>query len=380
MSTMLEYVNHLVSMLEGGSACAVATIIDATGSVPRPAGTSMLVSDSGAVTGSLSGGCVESAVVETALSALREGRARTETFGFNADDAFAAGLSCGGTLEVLIQPFYPAAGPGIRLFVPDGGRPAAVVRRADGEGGAVVVGDAAAPGLEAALQEIAGAASAPAAAHLRDLMNRSFTGTVQIPGSPLILFLESRQPAPRLYLIGANDFSAALSRMAHQLGYRVTVCDARPAFTSRSRFPDAEDVAVQWPDTFLRERAEEGELDANSLVCVLTHDAKFDLPVLEYVLQRDLAYVGAMGSRRSHAQRMSALRAAGISEDRLTRLHSPVGLDIGALTPAEVAVSILAHMVSVRNGNRTGAPLTAVSGPLHPAGRRSADSAAFCEP
>lgn len=377
---MLEYVNHLVSILESGSACAVATIIDASGSVPRPAGTSMLVSGSGAVTGSLSGGCVEAAVVEAALSVLGEGRARTETFGFNADDAFAVGLSCGGTLEVLVQPFYPAAGPGTGLLLPDGGRAAAVVRRADGEGGAVVVGDSSAPGLEAALEGIAGAASAPAAEHLRDLMSRGFTGTVHITGSPLVLFLESRQPAPRLYLVGANDFSAALSAMAHQLGYRVTVCDARPAFTSRSRFPDAEEVAVQWPDTFLRERAEDGELDANSLVCVLTHDAKFDLPVLEYALQRDLAYVGAMGSRRSHAQRMAALRAAGVSEDQLTRLHSPIGLDIGALTPAEVAVSILAHMVAVRNGNRSGAPLTAVSGPLHPVGRHSAEIAAMCAP
>ena len=376
---MLEYVNHLVSILESGSACAVATIIGASGSVPRPAGTSMLVSGSGAVTGSLSGGCVESAVVEAALSALGEGRARTETFGFNADDAFAVGLSCGGTLEVLIQPFYPPGGPGACLFLSDGG-PAAVVRRADGEGGAVVIGDSSVSGLEAALEKIAGVTAAPAAEHLRELICRGYTGTVRLTGSPIILFLESRQPAPRLYLVGANDFSAALSAMAHQLGYRVTVCDARPAFTSRTRFPDAEEVAVQWPDTFLRERAEAGELDATSLVCVLTHDAKFDLPVLEYVLQRDLAYVGAMGSRRSHAQRMAALRAAGVSEDRLTRLHSPVGLDIGALTPAEVAVSILAHMVAVRNGNRSGAPLTAVSGPLHPAGPRSVDIAAVCAP
>ncbi|MCC9173770.1 XdhC family protein [Arthrobacter sp. zg-Y179] len=363
--------------------CAAATIVRASGSVPRPAGTTMLVSSTGVISGSLSGGCVEAAVVTAAEEVLADGRPRLESFGYSDTDAFAVGLSCGGTLDVFISPVFPGTVP----FVPPSGAPCALLRRIDNGAASVplLIQDPAAAtpaGLLSvhgpALAAMLGVDPARAAARLAPLLAAGRTGVVELgePGGPecdggsAVLFLESRLAPPRLVLIGSNDFSAALARQGRMLGYHVTICDARPAFTSPSRFPDAHEVHVQWPDSYLRGEAAAGRLDARTVVCVLSHDAKFDVPVLAEALRRELAFVGAMGSRRTHDARLAALHTAGLTGPELAKLHSPIGLDIGAATPEETAVSVFAEIVAARSGAAaSGQPLRDVSGPIHPTNR-----------
>jgi xanthine dehydrogenase accessory factor len=182
---------------------------------------------------------------------------------------------------------------------------------------------------------------------------------------PITLLVESRLPAPRMLVFGANDFGAALVPAARLLGYHVTLCDARPAFASQERFAAADQVVTAWPHQYLAAEAAAGLLDARTVVCVLTHDPKFDIPLLKAALGLDLSYVGAMGSRRSHSQRLESLHAAGVAPADTGRLHSPIGLDLGAVTPEEVAVSITAELVASRNRNATGRPLKLGSGPIH---------------
>ncbi|UWX98778.1 XdhC family protein [Arthrobacter zhaoxinii] len=379
---MLE---ELAAATAGGVPCAAATIVRASGSVPRPVGTTMLISGTGIISGSLSGGCVEAAVVALAEDVLADGRPRLESFGYSDTDAFAVGLSCGGTLEVFIAPVFPGTVPA----VPDAGTPCALIRRIDDGGGAVPLlikdpAEATPAGLLSAhgpaLASMLGTDPARAAARLAPLLAAGRTGVVELggrqPGGPecdrgsAVLFLESRLAPPRLVLIGANDFSAALARQGRLLGYRVTVCDARPLFTTPDRFPDAHEVHVQWPDSYLRGEAAAGRLDARTVVCVLSHDARFDVPALAEALRRDVAFVGAMGSRRTHDARLAALRAAGLTAAELAKLHSPIGLDIGAATPEETAVSVFAEIVAARSGAAaSGQPLRAVSGPIHPINR-----------
>ena len=376
---MLDMLEAVASAAAAGRPCAVATIVRASGSVPRPPGTSMLVSATGEITGSLSGGCVEAAVVAVAEDVMGDNLPRLETFGYSDTDAFAVGLSCGGTLEVLVQPVLPDMLPS----VPADGAPCALLTRVDGTGptAPLLVADPAGTtpssllaGHGAHLRSLLGTDPAPAAARLAPLLAAGRTGLVELGAAECagsaVLFLESRLAPPRLVLIGANDFSAALAAQGRLLGYHVTVCDARPAFTTPDRFPAAHQVQVQWPDKYLRAEAAAGNLDARSVVCVLSHDAKFDVPVLAEALRRDFAYVGAMGSRRSHDQRMAALLAAGLTPAQLQRLHSPIGLDIGAASPEETAVSVFAEIVAARSGAAaSGQPLRTLSGPIHPFNR-----------
>ncbi|MGE6737278.1 XdhC family protein, partial [Streptomyces sp. NPDC059900] len=179
-------------------------------------------------------------------------------------------------------------------------------------------------------------------------------------GEPLTLFVESSVPPPRMIVFGAIDFAAALVRTGKFLGYHVTVCDARPVFATRARFPGADDIVVDWPHRYLRDTATDGR----TVLCVLTHDAKFDIPLLEVALRLPVAFVGAMGSRRTHEDRNRRLREAGVSEEELALLHSPIGLDLGARTPEETALSIAAEIVAARRGG-TGVPLTGAAMPIH---------------
>jgi xanthine dehydrogenase accessory factor len=179
------------------------------------------------------------------------------------------------------------------------------------------------------------------------------------------LLVESRLPQARLLVFGANDFGAALVPAAKLLGYRVTLCDARPAFAAQERFAAADEVATEWPHRYLAAEAAAGRIDARTVICVLTHDPKFDIPLLQEALGLDVAFVGALGSRRSHRQRIDGLLEAGVAPERLARLHSPIGLDLGAVTPAEVAVSITAELIAARTGSAACTPLRDGSGPIH---------------
>ncbi|MBT2596738.1 XdhC family protein [Arthrobacter sp. ISL-72] len=370
-----------------GQRCAVATVVGVGGSVPRPLGTSMLVSEAGEVLGSLSGGCVEGAVVAAALEAMHDGGTRREFFGYSAEDAFAVGLTCGGELEVHIEPLGSAAGgfqlENLQAFAGSGPAGAlALIRRVDARGGgAVVIPDPAGYRAESSAELAAllglthiGAPEAwplmqAAAAQLGPLLHGGLTGLVRIAPpqgcvalasgetsggadtspEPITLLVESRLPPARLLIFGANDFGAALLPAARLLGYHVTLCDARPAFAGQERFAGADEVVTAWPHRYLAEEAAAGRIDARTVACILTHDPKFDIPLLETALRLDLAYVGAMGSRRSHRERVDSLLAAGVPAEALARLHSPIGLDLGAVTPAEVAVSITAELIASRS-------------------------------
>ncbi|MFX0578595.1 XdhC family protein [Nocardia nepalensis] len=330
---------------------AVATVIGVTGSAPRPPGAALAVDADGIVIGSISGGCVEGAVYELCREVLRTGQPVRETFGYSDDDAFAVGLTCGGKLEVFVQPITAVERIAIEAILRTD-EAVALVR--DLKTGAVMaIGSWWTVG--AAFDEVV-------VAEARAMLDTGVTGVREIGcgAGEVTVFVESYVPPPRMIVFGAIDFAAAVTRIGRFLGYHVTVCDARPVFATRARFPDADEVVVQWPDRYLART----QVDSRTVLCVLTHDAKFDIPLLEVALRLPVAYVGAMGSRRTHEDRMAGLRAAGVTESELAQLHSPIGLDLGARTAEETAVSIAAEIVAIRRGGST-RPLTTSEGPIH---------------
>ncbi|MET7641105.1 XdhC/CoxI family protein [Streptomyces sp. NPDC005438] len=363
---------------------AVATVTGVSGSAPRGPGASMAVDADGEVLGSVSGGCVEAAVHALCQEATADGRPRRESFGYSEDDALAVGLSCGGTLEVLVQPVPRDSS--LRDLLARAAEPGpgwALVRPLDGGPGALLVGEDGhhrgdlGQGPEEERLAVAEARARLAMGRtevFRPLVGEAPTrddgteddrarGERCAPGRALLV--ECRQAPPRMLVFGAIDFAAALTRAGAFLGYRVTVCDARPVFATPERFPEAEEVVVEWPHRYL----ERTPVDGRTVICVLTHDAKFDLPLLERALRLPVGYVGAMGSRRTHQERARRLRAAGVTEAELARLRSPIGLDLGARTPEETALSIAAQIVADRYGG-SGLPLTGGGLPIHHASRR----------
>ncbi|WP_024804440.1 XdhC family protein [Nocardia sp. BMG51109] len=365
---------------------ALATIVSVSGSAPRPAGATMAVDEAGTVRGSLSGGCVEGAVYELCQEVLASGEPARRTFGFSADDAFAVGLTCGGELEVFVHRITSAQYPAIEAAL-DAEGPVAVVR--DLESGELVtlgqgavadagfrtVADAGfrtAAGAEfrtaagAEFGTVVGAEFDPAVMrHARAMLDLGATGlrVVGCADRERTVFVESFAPPPRMIVCGATDFATALCRVGRLLGYHVTVCEPRPAFADRARLPEADEVVRDWPHRYLAGT----RVDGRTAICVLTHDPKFDIPMLTEALRLPVAYVGAMGSRRSDRERRRLLREAGLTEDELSRLHSPIGLELGGQTPEETAVAIGAEIVAVRRGGST-RPLSATDRPIHPVG------------
>ncbi|GAA2622099.1 XdhC/CoxI family protein [Streptomyces axinellae] len=368
---MLDLAGQLDEWAAEGRHFAVATVVGVGGSAPRGPGAALAVDSEGTVIGSVSGGCVEGAVYELCRQALESGEPVLERFGYSDEDAFAVGLTCGGVIDILIWPVSARTPlrPVLRAALSAAlqGAPTALARVTRGPaellGGALHVGpDGAYEGGLGGTPDL----DRTAAAEARALLEAGRTGTVELsadgshcPGG-LTLFVEASVPPPRMIVFGAIDFAAALVRAGSFLGYRVTVCDARPVFATRARFPEAEDVVVDWPHRYLRRTA----TDARTVLCVLTHDAKFDIPLLTEALRMPVAFVGAMGSRRTHADRERRLREAGLSEGELARLRSPIGLDLGARTPEETALSIAAEIVATRRGG-TGAALTGSDTPIH---------------
>ncbi|CBG67645.1 MULTISPECIES: XdhC family protein [Streptomyces] len=349
---------------------ALATVVDVHGSAPLPIGTSVAVDLDGNAIGSISGGCVEGAVYELCRQVLADGAGPQRVwFGYSDDDAFAVGLTCGGELDVLVQRVDPATRPDLTAAFEEirRGGPTALAQVVDGPGrflgrAVCVRGDGSAAHGTPDGGEVDRAMTAQAVALLR----AGRTARVRIGGEAdtcpdaLSVLVHVHASRPRMLVFGAVDFAAALSRAGHALGYRVTVCDARPVFATAARFPEADEVVADWPHRYL----EGTEVDARTAICVLTHDAKFDIPLLRLALALPVGYVGAMGSRRTHEARLLRLREAGVPEDRLARLRSPIGLDLGARTPEETAVSITAEIIAHAN-RATGLPLTRGTGPIH---------------
>lgn len=393
---MQDIAQQLAAWHRAGQAYAIATVVAVRGSAPRRPGAALAVNAESDAVGSVSGGCVEAAVYELCRVALRSGIPVLESFGYSDEDAFAIGLTCGGELDVLVQPVTPGlAGDAFAaaLGALEEGTPVALARAVSGPrelvGRGVAVcapkpeplfgppGSAVTRGMLAhdvaeAWHTVGSLGSADldraVVGHAGAMLDAGRTGTFvlgadgSVCGEPLTVFVESCGQAPRLIVFGAIDFAAALVTAGKFLGFRVTVCDARPVFATTARFPDADEVVVDWPHRYLARQ----RVDRRTAICVLTHDEKFDLPLLKAVLRMPVGYVGAMGSRRACAQRVKRLRDQGLEDAALARLHAPIGLDLGGSTPQETAIAIVAEIVAARHGG-SGSRLTSVASPIHAA-------------
>jgi xanthine dehydrogenase accessory factor len=381
-----DILSKVAKWWEAGETFGLATVVRTFRSAPRDPGAALAVLSSGdnEVIGSVSGGCVEGAVYELSIDVCQDGSPVLQTYGVSDDDAFAVGLTCGGILDIFVERISKESFPEL-------GEIAAAVERGEPVAVATVIGG---PGQVGARRVIwagdvqgrGGGDADEGAWHtgasgtlgsgrrldaavdddVRGMLAQGLTGIRRYGahgerrGDELSVFVNSFAPPPRMLVFGAIDFAAAVARVGKFLGYHVTVCDARKVFATASRFPDADEVIVEWPHRFLAGTS----IDSRTVICVLTHDPKFDVPLLEVALRTPAGYIGAMGSRRTHDDRLARLREVGLTEDELARLRSPIGLDLGARTPEETAVSIAAELIQLRWGG-SGQPLTATDGRIH---------------
>jgi len=344
---MREILSPAAEWVREGLPFAIATVVAVAGSAPRPVGASMIVSDAG-VFGNVSGGCVEGTVYERCLEAIVTGEASVERYGYSDGEGLAAGLTCGGAVDVLV-----------RVVRPHSEAAAAIALLAERDAAGLPTRfrlATAGPSLGRGLVEIgweigceigsaAGAATAATA-----------------PAGEIVV--EVGDP-PRLIIVGAVEFAVALTRLGTALGHRVVVVDPREVFATAERFPGAE-VIVDWPDRYLAAAS----LDDRTAVCVLSHDPRLDVPALRVALASAAGYVGAMGSRTTHDDRLRRLRDAAVPDAGIARLRSPIGLDLGGSSAEETALSILAEIVADRRGG-SGSRLSALRGPIHGRGPES---------
>jgi xanthine dehydrogenase accessory factor len=371
-----DILDSITKWWEAGETFGLATVVRTFSSAPREPGAAMAVSSAGEVVGSVSGGCVEGAVYNLAGEVSASGQPVLRRYGISDDDAFAVGLTCGGIIDIFVE-------PASRDRFSELGEVAAAVRHGTPVAVATIIEGPGEIGARRVIWEEQQATGTLGAGDrldqavdddARGMLAQGLTGVRRYGPDgerrrdELAVFVQSFAPAPRMLVFGAIDFAAAVARAGKFLGYRVTVCDARPVFATASRFPDADEVITDWPHRYLSGIS----TDTRTVICVLTHDPKFDVPLLEVALRRPAAYIGAMGSRRTHEDRLARLREAGMSEYELARLRSPIGLDLGARTPEETAVAIAAELIQLRWGG-SGRPLTATTGRIH---HGRADSAA----
>ena len=374
---MRDVLDRLLPWWESGETTAMATVVGTWKSAPRQPGASMLVGADGEAVGSVSGGCVEGAVYELGREVIASGTPVLQRYGVSDDEAMGVGLTCGGILDIYVERVSREDFRELGEVAADieAGRPVAVatvvahpdaghlgrrmVVRPEGEPVGGTLGS--------------GRADAAVADDARGMLAQGRTATLEYGpdgerrGEGMRVFVASYAPRPRMLVFGAIDFAAAVARIGTFLGYRVTVCDARPVFATASRFPEADEVVVSWPHRYVEEQVAQDALDGRTVACVLTHDPKFDVPLLQVLLGDDapeLAYIGAMGSRRTHDDRLARLREVGVTDEQLSRLRSPIGLDLGARTPEETAVSIASEIIALRWGGG-GEPLRETSGDIH---------------
>ena len=317
---MRDILPTLVRWRSEGCRVAIATVVERRGSAPRDPGASLALNDRGEIAGSVTGGCVEPSVIREAQEVLSGGGPRAREYGITDDEAFEVGLSCGGTVVILIAELdtshVPALDDAVRAD-----RPAALTMTATGP--------------QLGEQRLHDGAEGPVA----QLLARGESALADVEGEAV--FVHALTPRPAMYVFGAIDHAAALARVGKLLGYRVTVCDARAAFVTPERFPEADELVVDWPDRFLRQ----APVDETTVICVLTHDPKFDVPALVAALETPAVYIGAMGSRVTTADREERLRAEGVGDAGIARIHAPIGLALGARSPEEVAVAIGAQII-----------------------------------
>jgi xanthine dehydrogenase accessory factor len=299
---------------DSGEVIALATVIETWGSSPRPVGSRLAVTASGKMAGSVSNGCIEGAVFEEAQKVLKENRPRMVPFGVADEDAFEVGLACGGHVEVYIQPFAAVHEGALRYLEQE----RSTVLRTN---------------LQSGETELL----------LTDDSN-------ELPRREGDWFVEPLLRPPHMVIVGAIHIAIPLHRLAKLMGYRVTVVDARSQFATQERFPEADEILHLWPDEGLAGI----KLDASSFVVILTHDPKFDLPALRAVLGSQARYIGAIGSRKTNANRFEQLKAEGFTQQQLDRVHGPIGLDLGGRGADDTALAILAEITAVRNGGSGG--------------------------
>ncbi len=361
---MKELLETLQGWQSDGVGIGRAVVVRTFGSAPRPEGAVLLYAEDGRIAGSVSGGCVEGAAAEEIEGARRTGLARVIRYGISDEQAWDVGLACGGTIDVLVEPTLPALavdaawasqssgglGSAVITLLPPDSPPGEFVPHEPGRGGVpgpklIVTQDGQLSGslgdaqLDGALVTVA-----------TEWLRRGLSRTVELGGRAL--FIEVFPVRPRLVVVGGVEVARSLVRLAAELGFETVVVDGRPAFATPERFPDVDRLIVGWPDDV----AEEIGLGPNDAVAVLSHDVKFDEPAIVEALRRGCRYVGAVGSRKTQADRRGRLLEAGVSQEDLARLHGPVGLDLGGRAPAETALSILAEVVAERYGG-SGAPL-----------------------
>ena len=402
---MKDVLAQVLRWREQGLKVTLAKVVAVEGSSPREVGATMAVNERAEVAGSVSGGCVEGAVVQEALSAMGApeatlksvgifapgddsliGCARTVTFGYSDDEAFAVGLTCGGTLHILVQPELPsfidllaeklrAEEPLVvaTIFATDDQSQDSTSEYFAEMNQGVVLPSTGASLMVDSKGEVFGtlgnddldrvvARDAMAALEHGRSTRRHFGRSGQSRAQEVGVVFEVYALPPKMLIFGAVDFTAALARVSKVLGYQVTVCDARPIFATKERFPMADQVEVDWPDRYIQKVG--AELAPSDAICVLTHDPKFDVPAITEALKTKVGYIGAMGSRRTHSERLKRLVDTGIDPEELRRVMGPIGLDIGATSPEETAISIVAEVIAYR-ANKNLASLKDSQGPIH---------------
>lgn len=345
---MREVAGELEQWLATKEPVAIATVVRITGSAPRPLGATLIARPGDKIAGSVSNGCVESAVYEEAMAVLNDGRARVVNYGISDEFAFTVGLSCGGSIDVLIEPI--GALHRVALDAVRSERPAVlvhVVAPADRAGTVAVLSEDRSEGWSSELADLKIAALAALGE------GRSRTITARIGEADATVFLEALAIPPLLAIVGATHVGQALAHLAKAVGYRVVVADPRTALANPERFPDMEIVAA-WPAEALATL----RFGPTSAIAVLAHDDKFDHPALLAALKSSAGYVGAIGSRTTNEKRVAWLRAEGVTDRDVARVHAPIGLDIGATSVEEIALAILAEIVAVRR-HRSGRSLSA---------------------
>jgi xanthine dehydrogenase accessory factor len=334
---MREIISILERWAAEGTPIAVGSVIERVGSAPRDPGATLAVSGGGEIAGSVTGGCVEPGVIYEAKQVLDGGPGKICRYGLDDEDGFDVGLTCGGSIAVAVFRLDSTLVPQIAQAVRDDRPLALAVRMDDGRLGEqrLVTGDGDSDSDD------------PIDVAARSLLEIGESGIVETSDGELV-FVDSYAPRPDMYVFGASDHVTALVTVGKFLGYRVTVCDARDAFVTRERFPDADELVVEWPHTFL----ESAPVTGSTAICMLTHDKKFDVPALAKALETNAGYIGAIGSEKTRREREDLLREAGVGEADIARIHAPIGIQIGARTPEEVAVTIAAQLIKSNVGAR----------------------------
>ncbi|MFC9358411.1 XdhC family protein [Rhodococcus sp. NPDC057014] len=372
---MRDILDDIMRVWRTGQSVGLATVISTFRSAPRLPGSAMLTTMQGQAIGSVSGGCIDGAVYDYCIDAMETRRSGVAEFGVSDDSAFAVGLTCGGTIEVFVEAISRHTFPAFTGLYDDvcAGAPVAVATTinhpdAHAVGRKLVVrGDSTEGGLGSDQLDLAVARDSRAllASGRNSALEFGVDGSCD--ANDVRIFVSVFAPAPRMVVFGANAFASALIDQARLQGYSVTLCDARPLFATTERYPTADEVVVDWPHRYLDGEIRAGRIDGRTALCVLTHDPKFDIPLLRRALRDCPAgYIGAMGSRRTHEQRIVSLTETGLTDDEMSRLASPIGLDLGASTPEETAVSIMAELIQLMRGG-SGRRLALTRNRIHPA-------------